>query len=108
VVTNDVEKRWDDPPMFRSAVRYTVVVVVIAGLAFAAYALIARESVVAASTVPAILLVGGVAAFVRTYRVWKAGGAWLPWQGAGWFLLVLMLVALPIPGAAMMAAQAVA
>jgi hypothetical protein len=40
----------------------------------------------------AVLLAGGVAAFVRTYQVWKARGGWWIWQGAGWFLLVLMLV----------------
>jgi hypothetical protein len=40
----------------------------------------------------AVLLVGGIWAFVRTYQVWRAQGRWLVWQGAGWFLLVLMLV----------------
>ncbi len=43
---------------------------------------------------PLILLVGGLGAFVRTYQVWRAGGRWWIWQGAGWFLLVLMLVVL--------------
>ena len=43
---------------------------------------------------PLILLLGGIGAFVRTYRVWRAGGRWWIWQGAGWFLLVLMLVEL--------------
>jgi hypothetical protein len=43
---------------------------------------------------PLILLLGGLAAFVRTYQVWRAGGRWWIWQGAGWFLLVLMLVVL--------------
>jgi hypothetical protein len=50
--------------------------------------------------VPAILLAGGIGAFVKTYRVWKEQGAWLACQGAGWFLLALMLVCLSIPGAA--------
>jgi hypothetical protein len=40
----------------------------------------------------AVLLIGGIWAFVRTYQVWKARGGWWIWQGAGWFLLVLMLV----------------
>jgi hypothetical protein len=40
------------------------------------------------------LLLGGIGAFVRTYRVWRAGGRWWIWQGAGWFLLVLMLLEL--------------
>ena len=43
---------------------------------------------------PLILLLGGIGAFVRTYRVWRAGGRWWIWQGTGWFLLVLMLVEL--------------
>ena len=41
-----------------------------------------------------ILLLGGLGAFVRTYQVWRARGRWWIWQGAGWFLLVLMLVVL--------------
>lgn len=42
----------------------------------------------------AVLFAGGVAAFVRTYRTWREKGGWWIWQGAGWFLLVLMLVVL--------------
>lgn len=42
----------------------------------------------------AVLFVGGVWAFVRTYQTWRARGGWWIWQGAGWFLLVLMLVVL--------------
>lgn len=41
-----------------------------------------------------ILFVGGVGAFVRTYQVWRACGGWWIWQGAGWFLLVLMMLVL--------------
>lgn len=77
--------------------------VVIAGVVFAIYAFADRGSVVAASLVPAILFAGGVGAFVKTYKVWKAEGAWPAWQGAGWFLLTLMLVTLAIPGAAISA-----
>ncbi|HEU4362527.1 MAG TPA: hypothetical protein VFR27_13640 [Mycobacterium sp.] len=43
---------------------------------------------------PAILLGGGLWAFTRTYRVWRDHGTWWGWQGAGWFLLTLMLIAL--------------
>lgn len=43
---------------------------------------------------PVILTAGGLRAFVRTYRVWRARGTWWGWQGAGWFLLTLMLVVL--------------
>ena len=51
---------------------------------------------------PVILLAAGLWAFVRTYRVWRDGGTWWGWQGAGWFLLMLMLITLTIgaPGIA--------
>jgi hypothetical protein len=50
---------------------------------------------------PVVLLLGGGWAFVRTIRVWRAGGRWWVWQGAGWFLLALMVVVLfmTAPGA---------
>jgi hypothetical protein len=53
---------------------------------------------------PLILLIAGLWAFVRTYRVWRSEGTWWGWHGAGWFLLTLMIVALamgvpPIAGA---------
>jgi hypothetical protein len=103
-MTHDVEKRYDRPATFRAAAIYAGTVVAVAGLVFAVYALTARESVIAASLVPAILFAGGVGAFVRTYREWKVEGAWVAWQGAGWFLLTLMLVCLSIPGAAILSA----
>ena len=102
-MTHDVEKRFDRPGTFHEAAVYVGVIVGIAGLVLAAWAFIARDSVVAASLVPAILLGGGIGAFVKTYRVWKEEGAWPAWQGAGWFLLTLMLVTLAIPGAAIYA-----
>jgi hypothetical protein len=43
---------------------------------------------------PVILLAGGIWAFVRTYQVWRERGTWWGWQGAGWFLLMLMLLTL--------------
>lgn len=103
-MTNDVEKRYDRPAAFRAAAVYVGAVVAVAGLVFAIYALTARESVIVASLVPAILFAGGVGAFVRTYREWKGQGPWVAWQGAGWFLLVLMLVCLSIPGSAILSA----
>ncbi len=102
-MTNDVEKRYDRPRTFRAAAMYVGAVVVVAAIVFAIYGLTARDSVLVASLVPVTLFVGGVGAFVRTYREWKANGAWPAWQGAGWFLLTLMLVCLAIPGAAMSA-----
>ncbi|BDB40839.1 MULTISPECIES: hypothetical protein [Mycobacterium] len=55
---------------------------------------------------PLILMLAGVWAFFRTYRVWRAQGVWWGWHGAGWFLLTLMLVTLamsvaPIAGPVM-------
>lgn len=102
-MTDDVEKRFDRPGAFREAATYVAVVVAIAAGAFALYAFIDRSSVVGASAVPAILLVGGIGAFVKTYRLWNTPDrGWVAWQGAGWFLLLLMLVCLAVPGAAMM------
>ena len=51
---------------------------------------------------PAILLIGGLRAFVRTYRTWRKRETWLAWQGVGWFLLTLMLLVLTmsVPGLA--------
>ncbi|OBH16170.1 hypothetical protein [Mycolicibacter sinensis] len=58
---------------------------------------------VLAAGAPVILAGGGVRAFLRTYRVWRARGTWWGWQGAGWFLMSLMLLvlfisAVPISG----------
>ncbi|AQT78072.1 hypothetical protein B1R94_00695 [Mycolicibacterium litorale] len=95
VMTNDVEKRWRDPGMFRAAVKYVVAFVAVAGLALAATAV--WHSRIAGVLVPVILFVGGVGAFVQTYRIWRAEGVWPIWQGAGWFLLALTLVCLGVP-----------
>ncbi len=97
---NDVEKRWHDPQMFRSAVGYVVAVLAVAGLAFVFYAF--DHSTLSATLVPTILFVGGVGAFVRTYQVWKAEGTWPIWHGAGWFLLAFSLLCLAVPGSAML------
>ena len=97
---NDVEKRWHDPEMFRSAVGYVVAVAAVAGVALTFYAF--DRSTLSATLVPMILFVGGVGAFIRTYQVWKAEGTWPIWQGAGWFLLALSLLCLAVPGTAML------
>ena len=79
------------------------IAVALAAVAFAFYAFGARDSVYAATLVPVFLFVGGVGAFVKTYRERKAERGWAAWQGAGWFLMLLMLVSLAIPGMAIMA-----
>ena len=92
---NDVEKRWHDPAMFRAAVTYVVSVVALAAVAFAAA--VVWHALIAGILVPVILFAGGVGALVQAYRVWKAEGVWPIWQGAAWFLLLLMLVCLGVP-----------
>ena len=98
----DVEKRWHDPATLRQAIGYGIGVIVVAAIAFVVFAVVDKGSVLLASTVPAILFLGGVGALVRAYRAWRVGGTWPIWQGAGWFLLTLMLVCLSIPWSAAM------
>jgi drug/metabolite transporter superfamily protein YnfA len=43
---------------------------------------------------PVILLIGGLRAFFRAYQAWRNEETWWAWQGAGWFLLTLMLLVL--------------
>lgn len=106
----------------QSAVRFAV----LAGVAGVAFLLVAAlwvstcSGVMAVDTVacgapqrtllafgaPVILLASGVWAFLRTYRIWRDHGTWWAWQGAGWFLLMLMLLTLtmgapPIAGPAL-------
>ena len=96
------EKRFNGSGAFRAAATYAVTVVALAGVALAFYAFGARDSVYAAALVPLFLFIGGVGAVIRTYREWKAGRSWAAWQGAGWFLLLLFLPALSLPGSAFM------
>ncbi|MEZ0382467.1 hypothetical protein [Mycobacterium sp. pW045] len=49
---------------------------------------------VLAAASPVVFAAGGLRAFLRTYRVWRARGTWWGWQGAGWFLMSLMLLVL--------------
>lgn len=98
----DVEKRWRDPVSLRAAVRYGVGVVAVAAIAFVVFAVVDKGSVLLASSVPAVLFLGGVGALAKAYRAWREGNVWVAWQGAGWFLLTLMLVCLSIPWSAAM------
>jgi hypothetical protein len=102
----------------RAAVRFAVLAAV-AGVAFLVVAALwdstckgamsidtvacgAPQLTILAFGAPLILLGAGCWAFVRTYRVWRDNGTWWGWQGAGWFLMMLMFVALtmgaPIAG----------
>jgi hypothetical protein len=94
----------------RAAIRFAVLAAV-AGLAFLIVAAVwastctgpmavdtvacgAPQRTILAFGAPVILLAAGCRAFLRTYRVWRNCGTWWAWQGAGWFLLMLMLVTL--------------
>ncbi len=98
----------------REAVRYSVVVA-IAAIAFLVFAALwvstcggSTADTVACGTAqrtllglgaPAILLLGGVHAFIRTYQARRQDDAYWPWQGAGWFLttatLLVLITSLP-------------
>lgn len=93
--TNDVEKRWHNPRMVRAAVTYVVVIIVLAGAAFAATVM--WRSLLAAILVPGILFAGGIGGLVQTYRVWRTEGVWPIWQAASWFLLLFGIFCLGIP-----------
>ncbi|WP_040833934.1 membrane protein [Nocardia brevicatena] len=111
-MANDAEKRWTDRGTYRRAARYVVAVSVVAAVVFGiavSYAssrcgdaksqLCDGPSQAAVLIGPSsIALLGGIGAFVQTFREWRRGGNWPIWQGAGWFLFVLMLLYLGIGG----------
>ncbi len=91
----DAEKNWHDPVVFREAAAFVVSVIALAAVAFVAT--VAWRSLLAGILVPVTLVVGGLVAFVRAYRLWRAGGVWPIWQGAGWILIMLFLLSLQVP-----------
>lgn len=99
---SDTEKRWSDPEEFRKAAIFTIVVVGAALVVLLVLVLSANRQSgggesgigILAFAPSAVFLIGGLAAFVQTYRVWRRDGTWPIWQGAGWFLMVLMLFSL--------------
>jgi hypothetical protein len=95
MMNNDVEKRWHDPAGLRAAAVYVGSVIAVAAIAF--IVTVVYRSLIAGIMVPAILFVGGIGAFVRTYQVWRGQGVWVIWQGAGWILLLLFLLCLGVP-----------
>lgn len=96
----DVEKRWSEPRSFRLPVAYAVAVLVLALIVLAVFAATGGDHRALAVAVPGILLLGGLGALASGIAAYSRGRPWVPWQGAGWFLLVLMLAALPVPYAA--------
>ncbi|MGY1942772.1 hypothetical protein [Nocardia asiatica] len=114
-MVEDVEKRWHDPRGFRRAATYVAAVLAVAAVVFLLILLWAAQrecaerdrllcdapAQVAIVLGPsAVLLIGGIGAFVETFLQWRRGRTWPIWQGAGWFLLVLMVVYLGIGGGA--------
>ncbi|WP_228001065.1 hypothetical protein [Nocardia australiensis] len=113
-MVNDVEKRFSDDRTFRGAATYALAVIAVAAAVFAITTIWAanRAACSTADTTlcdtpaktavllgpTAVLLLGGIGAFVRTYQQWRHGRNWPIWQGAGWFLFMLMTVYLAIGG----------
>ena len=105
---NPNDLRHDDANV-REAVRFGLVMAVL-GVAFLVVAAVwistcdgatadtvacgAPQRTLLALGAPVILLIGGLRAFVRTYQTWKRHETWWAWQGAGWFLMTLMLLVL--------------
>lgn len=54
----------------------------------------APQRTLLALAAPAVLMIGGLRAFVRAYQNWRRGEMSSAWQGAGWFLLTSMLLVL--------------
>ncbi|NLG54334.1 MAG: hypothetical protein GX542_01570 [Rhodococcus sp.] len=105
----DVEKRWNDPLAIRSASFYVLGVIAAALLVMGAIVLWAgltrdqcapdsefvcngTQRVLLALLPAAVLLIGTITGFIRTYLVWRAGGRWPIWQAAGWALMVSTLL----------------
>ncbi|MGE2732003.1 hypothetical protein [Mycolicibacterium vaccae] len=97
------EKRLEKAGVFRAAATYLGAVVAVGAVVFVFFLVAARDSEFVAWLVPAVFLLGGIGAFVKTYREWKADRGWAAWQGAGWFLLLMVLVTLAVPGMATLA-----
>lgn len=108
VYHNPNDLRHDDANV-RDAVRFGLVIAVLAVAFLVTAALwvstcqgatadtvacgVPQRTLLAAGA-PIILLIGGLWSFVRTYQAWRSHETWWPWQGAGWTLLTLMLLAM--------------
>lgn len=96
-MTNDVEKRWRDPPTLRAAIGYVAVIVILAAGAFTAFVVTDPVAVIWSFGPSAVLFTGALGAFVKTYADWRAFRTWPIWHGAGWFLLTLALAGFALP-----------
>ena len=109
-MTPDVKNSQQDSRLARNAVWYAASVIALAAAVAAGVIVWAAlntgdtcaDADFAVCTDPArailafgptvLLLLGGLGAFVQTYRVWRSAGRWQIWQGAGWALFVLMII----------------
>lgn len=113
-MADDVSKSWSDEGTFRRAARYVLTVLGVAAVVFAIAAFWAAAHCADADSLlcdnpseaailigpSAVTILGGIGAFVQTYRQWRRGKNWPIWQGAGWFLFLLTLLYLGIGGSA--------
>ncbi|OZC66434.1 hypothetical protein CH306_14255 [Rhodococcus sp. 15-725-2-2b] len=97
IADRDVEKRWNDPVVFRRAAGYCAVVVAVAAALTALFLVVDRTNPVLAASVPAVRFLGGIGALTLGYRSYRAGGTWPIWQGAAWLLFTVMLLGLAMP-----------
>ncbi|MEU8897435.1 hypothetical protein [Nocardia sp. NPDC048505] len=113
-MVDDIDKRRSGDGAYRRAATYALAVIGLAALvaALTYWWAAARDRCADAEVVlcdtpakvavvfgpGAILLLGGLGAFILTYLAWRRGRPWVLWQGAGWFLFVLMTVYLAIGG----------
>lgn len=93
----DVEKRWADPSAYRRAALYSLGVIAAALIVGVVFASTGGANLGLAVAVPAIFLAGGLGALGLGIASYFRGRQWVGWEGAGWFLLVLMLVSLVLP-----------
>lgn len=93
----DVEKRWGRADDFRPAAFFLGAVLALDLAVLLTYAFTGGVHAYLAYAVPILLGVGGLLALGIALRVYLRGRSWVPWQGAGWFLLTLMLPALSVP-----------
>ena len=76
---------------YHRAVRYGACVIATAVAVLAILLVTAGREFVVTIPSAAILLAGGIGAFVQTFRVYRDGGPWIVWQGAGWLLFLLAI-----------------
>jgi len=96
-MTNDVEKRWRDPPALRAAIGYVAVIVILAAGALTAFVITHPVAAIWSFGPSAVLFGRRLGCFRQDLRDWRAFRTWPIWHGAGWFLLTLALAGFALP-----------